>query len=88
MQLSGGCETLNIEASILFKPIGLLLDLLEVRFVGLKELILEANSPNLFPVQLIYRGVEVTLKEKETRVVRPGGEEILYPRGEKAVIRF
>jgi hypothetical protein len=69
-------------------PIGLLLDLLQVRIAGIKELILEANSPILFPFQLFYRGVEITLKENETRVVRPGGEEILYPRGEEAVIHL
>ena len=69
-------------------PIGLLLELLGVRFLVSGNLILEERDPVLFPVQLIYRGTEITLEEKETLVCRPGGDMITLPRGKKAVIQL
>ena len=67
-------------------PIGLLLDLLGVRFLISGDLILEERNPLIFPVHLVYRGVEITLQEQETILSRPGGEGTSYPRGEETVI--
>jgi hypothetical protein len=69
-------------------PIGLLLDLLEVRFQGTREIIVGEKCPHLFPVQLRYKGVEVTLREKETIIQRPDQEPILYPRGQEVIIHL
>jgi hypothetical protein len=67
-------------------PIGLFLDLLEVRFQGTRELIVGEKSPHFFPVQLIYKGVEITLLENETILQRPGEEPIFYSREHEAII--
>lgn len=69
-------------------PIGLLLDLVGVRFLIDGDIILEEREPVLFPVQLNYRGVEITLAERESTVAQPGGDIFTLPRGKKAVIQF
>lgn len=67
-------------------PVGLLLDMLGTRFLISGELILEEKNPLFFPVHLYYRGVQITLQERETIICWPGGESTSYPRGEETVI--
>ena len=67
-------------------PVGLLLDLLGVRFQDTQNLVLEERIPILFPVILSYRGAEITLEETETVITWPGGDQSTYPREIQAVI--
>ncbi len=69
-------------------PVRLLLDLLGLRFLIDGKLILEEKYPLLFPVRLFYKGIEITISERETEICRPGGSVTIHPRGEKVEIQL
>lgn len=69
-------------------PVGQLLDLLGVRFLVDGNLVLEARSPLLFPVQLRLRGTEIILQQGETVLRRRGGERVILARGERHLVRL
>jgi len=73
----------QLESSL---PMGLMLALSGVEFQGNRELLLKENLPQIHPIQIFYRGIEITIQEKETMICQPGGEITIYPRGEEAII--
>jgi hypothetical protein len=82
---SGLGKTNHLESTL---PIGLLLDLLGVKFLISGEIILEERNPFIYPVQLKYKGVKITLQEGETVLYRVGGDSTSLPRGERTVIHL
>ena len=69
-------------------PIGFLLDMLGVRLFDSGDLFLEERKPLIFPIQLIFRGTEITLDERETILCRPGGDKTILPRGKEVIIHL
>jgi hypothetical protein len=80
---TGFGETNLVEGCL---PMGMLLDLLAIRFRGSRELVVHKESPLLFPIKLRIRGNEITLKENESILRRPGQQPVHYPRGQEVLI--
>jgi hypothetical protein len=82
---SGLGKTGNVEGIL---PIGLLLDLLGIRFLVNGKLFLDERNPFIFPVQVLFRGTEITLREHETMLRKPNGKKAIFPRGEMVEIQL